>query len=118
MEATPQTKLQLTKREIQQIMADFEDESDVETDANELEDVTDFIMDSVQHLTGTQMLCRPGLDLADTMSCFEVMDPKMDSRMHRKTVMTVPKAQAAGILVKPCEMSVNQKHALFQEFLV
>ena len=99
-------------------MIDFEDKSDVETDANDLEDVTDFIMDSVKHLTGTQMLCNPGLDLADTMSCFEVMDPKMDSRMHRKKVMTVPKAQADGILTKPSDMSANQKHALFQEFLI
>ena len=73
-------------------MADFEESTEVETEAGELEDVTDLIFESVQNLTGCQMLCKPDLDLFDTMSCFEVMDPKMDSRMHRKEVITITKA--------------------------
>ena len=35
------------------------------------------------------MICKPELDLFDTMNCFEVMDPKMDARMHRKKVKNV-----------------------------
>ena len=38
------------------------------------------------------MLCKPELDMYDTMSCFEVMDKKMDSRVHRNEAMTVKKA--------------------------
>ena len=64
------------------------------------------------------MLCKPELDLFDTMSCFEVMDPKMDARMHRKEIMTVAKARAEGVLILPGEMTPQHKHALFQEFLV
>lgn len=49
----------------------------------DLEDVTDEIFSALSGLKGTEILCKPDLELFDTMSCFEVMDPKMDSRMHR-----------------------------------
>ena len=64
------------------------------------------------------MLCKPDLDLFDTMSCFEVMDPKMDARMHRKDVQTVQKAVDEGVLIQADKLSFKHKHALFQEFLV
>lgn len=53
-----------------------------------LEDITQLIFDTASNLEGTQMLCKENLDLAETMNCFEVMDPKMDARMLRKSVMS------------------------------
>ena len=39
------------------------------------------------------MICKPNLDLNDSMSAFEIMDPKMDGRMHRKLIVTPKQAQ-------------------------
>ena len=71
----------------------------MEANPEDLEDVTDLIFDSLKDLSGCQMLCKPDLDMFDTMSCFEVMDAKMDSRMHRKEVTTIKKAVEQGILI-------------------
>ena len=46
------------------------------------------------------MLCLPELELFDTMNSFEIMDAKMDSRMHRKTALTIKAAAERGIFVK------------------
>ena len=70
------------------MIATFEDEVDVETPADQLEDVTEDIFKSLEKLSGTQMLCKPSLDLFDSMSSFEAMDPKMDTRMHRRLLYT------------------------------
>ena len=51
------------------------------------------------------MLCKPDLDMFDTMSCFEVMDAKMDMRMHRKQALTPAKARQDGILVPASQMT-------------
>ena len=63
------------------------------------------------------MLCKPDLSLFDTMSCFEVMDPKMDVRMHRAEALTAAKASANGVLIPSGQLSNDQKHALMQEFI-
>ena len=90
----------------------------VEADPEDLEDVTDLIFSGVKDLSGCQMLCKPDLDLFDTMSCFEVMDPKMDARMHRKDVPNVQKAVENGSLIKADLLTDKHKVALFQEFMV
>jgi len=82
----------LTRREQYMVFQEFEEEKDVYTKPEELEDVTDLIFGTLKTLKGTQMLCKPELDLYDTMSCFEVMDPKMDNRMHRRGVKTAKQA--------------------------
>jgi hypothetical protein len=46
------------------------------------------------------MLCLPELELFDTMNSFEIMDVKMDSRMHRKTALSIKTATEKGIFVK------------------
>ena len=51
------------------------------------------------------MLCRPDLELFDTMSCFEVLDRKMDSRMHRAEALTPAKARQSGVLIQATDMS-------------
>ena len=56
------------------------------------------------------MLCQPQFDLNDPMSSFEVMDPKMDSRMHRKQAMSIKVATEKGILLT--EFSDSHRHAL------
>ena len=53
------------------------------------------------------MLCTPDLELFDTMSCFEVLDPKMDARMHRGLALTPARARQDGILVEASQLSVE-----------
>ena len=69
------------------------------TPDDQLEDVTEEIFGALQSLSGCQMLCKPDLDMLDTMNCFEVLDPKMDARMHRKSAITPAKARQNGILI-------------------
>ena len=64
------------------------------------------------------MLCKPDLDLFEMMSCFEVMDAKMDQRMHRKEVLTPAKARLNGVLVPASQLTAAKKHALLQELIV
>ena len=64
------------------------------------------------------MLCKPNMDLFNTMSCFEVMDAKMDARMHRGESLTLSKAREQGILIPAEELSSAQIHALMQELMV
>ena len=52
---------------------------------------------TVGKLEGIQMLCKPSLDLNETMSSFECMHPKMDARMARAQVIhpkTAPKTES------------------------
>jgi len=44
------------------------------------------------------MLCKPTLDLFDSMSSFEAMDPKMDIRMHRILPHKPMEAKQQGLL--------------------
>lgn len=53
------------------------------------------------------MLCKPELELFDTMSCFEVLDPKMDARMHRAEALTLTKARKTGVLIQSTDMTVS-----------
>ena len=62
------------------------------------------------------MLCKPDLELFDTMSCFEVLDKKMDSRAHRNEALTVKKAINYGILKE--NLSPEELHALLQELII
>ena len=87
-------KVHLTRREIYEVMTSFEEEAEVDTSPDQLEDITSDLFQTLTVLEGTQMLCNPNFDLNDSMSSFEVMDPKMDCRMHRKLVLTPKKAQA------------------------
>ena len=64
------------------------------------------------------MICKPNLDLFDTMSSFEVMDPKMDMRMHRKLVPTLKAAKENKVLLMKDELNVIHKQAIFEEILV
>ena len=80
-------------------MNSWEEIEDIETDPCDLEDVTDLIFSATAKLSGLQMLCLPQLEFFDTMSSFEVMDAKMDSRMHRKEALTIKKAIESGILI-------------------
>ena len=49
-------------------------------------------------LKGCEMLCKEDLDLNDTMSAYEVMCPKMDVRIHRKTILTPKQAIKQGLM--------------------
>ena len=82
------TLIELTRREVYQVMLTFEDQTDVETPSEQLEDITSEIFESLTRLKGTQMLCKPTLDLFDSMSSIEIMDPKMDIRMKRRLLHT------------------------------
>ena len=64
------------------------------------------------------MICKPNLDLFDTMSSFEVMDPKMDMRMHRKLVPALKAAKENKVLLMKDELNVIHKQAIFEEMLV
>jgi hypothetical protein len=90
--------------------------SDFEPSPGDLEDVTELIFKSTEHLTGMQMLCKPTLDLFDTMNSFEVMHDKMDSRMHRAAALTVKAAKEQGIIA--AELTDQHRHALVSELLV
>ena len=95
-----------------QIMQEWEEIDDVETGAEDLEDITELLFEEgVSQLKGLQMLCEPGLELFDTMNSFEVMDPKMDCRMHRKDAMSLQTAKEKGILLETAAMSPEHKHA-------
>ena len=61
--------------------------------------MTSLVLDSIPKLKGVEMLCKEDLDLFDTMSAFECMDPKMDVRMHRKSVVGPKKARDQGLLL-------------------
>ena len=50
--------------------------------------MTEEIFGALGNLSECQMLCKPELSLFDTMSCFEVMDPKMDARIHRREALS------------------------------
>ena len=89
MESTQKDRVQLSRKESYEVLNNFEELKDVETEEKDLEDVTELIFDQLKTLKGCQMICKPDLDLYDTMSCFEVMDAKMDSRMHRKEGKTI-----------------------------
>ena len=51
------------------------------------------------------------------MSSFEVMDPKMDMRMHRKDALTPAKARKDGIIIAATAFTSAHKHAFLQEML-
>jgi hypothetical protein len=74
----------LTRREIYHTMVSFEDHL---TSDGGLEDITELVFSTAIKLEGTQMLCKPSLDLCETMSSFECMHPKMDARMVRNSVI-------------------------------
>ena len=75
-------------------MLTFEDETEIETPSDQLVDITSDVFASLTKLTGTQMLCKPTLDLFDSMSSIEVMHPKMDIRMKRHLDYTPKEAKA------------------------
>lgn len=102
----------MTRREVYTTMLQFEEQGDVHTAADQLEDITSLIFDTVGKLEGTQMLCKDNLDLFETMSCFEVMDPKMDARMVRKDVTTPKSLRAAP------ELTPTERQSLVQELLL
>jgi len=66
--------IQLTRQEQFNVHVSFEEVTDPYTPEDQLEDVTNEIFESLGKLTGCQMLCKPELELFDTMSSFEVMD--------------------------------------------
>ena len=105
-----QRVIKLTRREHFEVFASFDESTEPVTPDDQLEDVTDDIFGALELLGGCQMLCKPELDMFDTMSCFEVMDKKMDSRVHRNDAMTVKKAIQKDILKE--ELSTGQQHAL------
>ena len=75
----------LSRREVYQTMMSFEEHT---TDDDGLEDITELVFSTATtKLEGTQMLCKPQLDLNETMSSFECMHPKMDARMARAKVI-------------------------------
>ena len=81
------------------MFASFEESTEPISPQDELEDVTEEIFGALGNLEGCQMLCKPSMDLFGTMSCFEVMDPKMDARMHRNDTLTLGMAREQGILI-------------------
>lgn len=101
--------VQLTRREIYTAMLSFEEVHDVETSEDQLEDITELLFSTTNQLEGTQMLCKDNLDLFETMSCFEVMDPKMDTRMHRKQVLNLKDAQKGNIIVPTEKLALAQR---------
>lgn len=110
--------IQLTRREVYQAMCTFEEELVVDTPETELEDITEQLFGHLSKLEGTQMICKPTLDLFDTMSSFEVMDPKMDMRMHRKLVPNLKAAKENKVLLLKDDLTVNHRIALYEEVLV
>lgn len=70
--------IQLTRQEQFNVHVSFEEVTDPHTPEDQLEDVTNEIFESLGELTGCQMLCKPELELFETMSSFEVLDEKMD----------------------------------------
>lgn len=51
------------------------------------------------------MLCKPNMDLFETLTCFEVQDKKMDCRMHRATALNPKKASEDGVFVPAQDLS-------------
>jgi hypothetical protein len=103
--------MQLSRRDVYQLMLKLESE-DPTPASDDLEDITQEIKEGVKSLTGIQMLCKPNLDLNETMSSFEVMHPKMDARMKRHQI---PKPQSLKAVKELCD---GEKQALFKEILV
>lgn len=64
------------------------------------------------------MLCKPTLDLFDSMSSFEVMDIKMDARMQRKLPLTPKQAKQSGILLINESLTASHRRSLYEEFLI
>ena len=52
------------------------------------------------------------------MSAFEVMDPKMDTRLKRKEFLTPKQAIKDGLLIVDKGLSEIQTLALLQEFFI
>lgn len=64
------------------------------------------------------MLSKPDMDLFDTMSCIEVMDPKMDMRMKRKEALTPTEALKREVLIEGQYLEQPKLEALLDEFLI
>lgn len=94
------------------------DTENPEVDQGDLEDVTDLVFSALDHLKDCELLAKPDFDLFETMSSFEVMDPKMDMRMARKEALHPKQAIAKGILITDRELSPAELQALLQEFFI
>ena len=58
------------------------------SEVENFEDVTQELYGLVdEHLEDNQMICKPGFNLDDTMSCIELNDIKMDLRVQRHKVV-------------------------------
>ena len=113
-----QKTITLSRREQFEILQSFEEENDICTNDKDLEDVTEEIFGVLGHLERCEMLCKTDMDLFDTMSCIEVMDPKMDMRMKRKEALTPTQALKQEILIPGQYLDQPKLEALLDEFLV
>ena len=63
-----------------------------------LEDITELVFKAADECESGELISYADFDLNDTMSGFELMDPKMDFRVNYKSAMTPKKALDGGII--------------------
>ena len=100
-------------------MNEFESvEHPVSTNPEQLEDVTELIMNSIKSLDDGEFLAKPDFDLLETMSAFEAMDPKMDVRLQRNAIPHPRKLIKQGVLIVDRPLNEGELLALLDEFFV
>ena len=82
-----------------------------------MEDITDLVFKGCDELDDLELLAPGGFDLFETMSAFELMDPKMDLRIDRGEVLNSKKAIQEGIIDPKRSLSHHEMLALMNRIL-
>ena len=75
----------ISRKEAYQVMISIEEKAP--TQSEDLEDITDLVFSACDELQDCELLAPASFDLTETMSAFELMDPKMDLRVKRSEVV-------------------------------
>ena len=76
------------------------------------------MFETAEKLKDIELLCLESFDLNETMSAFEVMDPKMDVRKARNESLWPKKAIEQGILIVDRPLSEKETASLLDETLI
>ena len=97
-------------------MNEFESIDPITPDQTCLEDVTKLIFNAVEHLNDCEFLAKQDFDLNETMSAFESMDSKMDTRLKRNEVPHPRELIRKGILIVDRPLTEDELIYLLDEF--
>ena len=81
-----------------------------------LEDITDKVFGVWDELNQGEMVSRENFDLSETMSGFELMDPKMDCKAKKDELFSIRKAKEAGSIKEEYPES-KLRHFIFHIYI-